>query len=155
MRPAGERGKAPPPIGPRDRRDEINGAGKQIPTPQSCAHKPPDFPVDSCGKNRYNGPWAQIISAVWDRALGASCIGAWGGANSPRPAFIYLGTFILHHTPKSCKRFFILHADLLLFSTSFSSFRCFAQFLIHRKNKLKFSVFLNFKAPISSFWGSD
>lgn len=32
-----------------------------------------------------------------------------------RPAFIYLGVSILHHALKSCKRFFILHAELLLF----------------------------------------
>ena len=41
---------------------------------------------------------------------------------------------------------FYTSRGLVAFSACFSSFRCFTQFLIHYRNKLKFSVFLNLTA---------
>ena len=36
---------------------------------RSYAHNSPDFPIDYYWENRYNGFWAQKISAVWDWLL--------------------------------------------------------------------------------------
>ena len=42
-------------------------------------------------------------SAVWD--ADSSCIGAWRGANSPRPAFAFVSRVcIITYCPKDCKQ---------------------------------------------------
>ena len=56
--------------GPRRRshQDNKSGAGVCIPTPPKLRTQAIDFPIDYCRENRYNGLWAQKISAVWDWA---------------------------------------------------------------------------------------
>ena len=66
--------------------------GTIIPTPLKLRTQAIDFPIDYCRENRYNGLWAQKISAVWGWFLtGTPYIGP-GGLPPPRPAlcFCYL-----------------------------------------------------------------
>ena len=109
-------GRSRPPLGVPI---EINKSGAGFfdnPTPH-IQTQAPKTALANYWKNRYNGVGAVIL------LCGRGNLPHRGvrDGNPLRPAFIYLGVPILHHALKSCKRFFILHADLSLFS-AFSLF---------------------------------
>ena len=115
VRPVGV-GRSRPPLGVPI---EINKSGAGFfdnPTPH-IQTQAPKTALANYWKNRYNRSW-RSNTVVWEERLPHRGV---GNCSSPRPAFIYLGVPILHHALKSCKRFFILHADLSLFS-AFSLF---------------------------------